>query len=481
MRLPDRFRTTSFRLSVGYGLLFGASALVIMGVTYVAAGAQMQGIVRSSIAEDMQLFVRAFREGGAETLAEEVGERVDSAAPDRFFLLLAPDGSRIGGNLPAEAWKPGRSVSDLPEPGADDAAPPAEGPRRGNRLYADGVELGGYRVRAARRSDILEEIHDILFSALLSGCVVTGLLALVGGAIVGLGPTRRVDAIAATTRGIVEGRLDLRLPVSGRGDELDRLAADINNMLARIETLVESLRQVSTDIAHDLRTPLARLRQGLEGLGRAGDTAALERAAEGALAETDAIIATFDALLRIAQIDAGARKARFRCVDLSALAERVADAYGEVAVDAGHRLDVALEPGARVFGDADLLTQALANLVENAITHVPPPGTIRLSLVRQAEAVVIDVADDGPGIPEGEREKVFRRLYRLDRSRSTPGHGLGLALVASIAELHGARIRAEDAGPGLRMRLVLPAFVPGPKPQAPEVPPSASAGDYQTV
>jgi signal transduction histidine kinase len=452
MRLPDRFRTISFRLSVGYGLMFGLSALLIMGVTYVAASTQMQSIVRASIAEDLELFVQAFREGGVPALREEVEERVDSAAADRFFLLLGPDGERLGGNLPVEAWRAGASAEPMARSPVD---PPAE--EAGQTLYADGVELGAYRVMAGRRSDILEEIRAILLSAILTGGVMTVMLALVGGIVVGLGPSRRVDAIAATTRSIVEGRLDLRLPVSGRGDELDRLATDINVMLARIETLVESLRQVSADIAHDLRTPLARLRQGLEGIGRSTDRTDLERAVAGAVAESDAIIETFNALLRIAQIDAGARKARFQTVDLTELTERVADAYGEVAVDAGHQLTARIEPGLTAVGDADLLTQALVNLVENAITHVPAPGRIALAARRGAQGPVIEVADNGPGVPAEERDKIFRRLYRLDRSRTTPGHGLGLALVSSIAELHEARVVVDDGHPGLVMRLLLPA------------------------
>ncbi|WP_416357162.1 sensor histidine kinase [Aureimonas phyllosphaerae] len=461
MRLPDRFRTISFRLSVGYGLLFGLSAVAIMAVTYVAASTQMQSIVRASIAEDLALFRHGFREGGEGGLVQEVNERVESAAEDRFFLLLGPDGRRIAGNLPTAAWALGPTTERLAP-----ATPDRAEETRGDTLYSEGIALGDFRVMAARRSDILETIRSILLSAILTGCMVTVALALVGGIVVGLGPSRRVDAIAATTRRIVEGRLDLRLPVSGRGDELDRLATDINVMLARIETLVESLRQVSTDIAHDLRTPLARLRQGLEGIGRTRDRAGLERAVDAAVAETDAIIETFNALLRIAQIDAGARKARFRLVDLSDLAERVADAYGEVAIDAGHRLATRVEPGRTVQGDADLLTQLLANLVENAITHVPAPGEITLAVRREAEEIVLEVADDGPGVPPAERDRIFRRLYRLDRSRSTPGHGLGLALVASIAELHGGRIEVRDAAPGLVMRVVFSdaSVEAGPKP-----------------
>ena len=331
------------------------------------------------------------------------------------------------------------------------------------RLLSLGDTFAGFKVLSGRNSHILDETQEIILAALLWGCIATTIVALIGGYVVSIGPSRRVDQIAATTRQIVSGRLDLRLPVSRRRDELDRLAADINAMLARIEVLMSSLKQVSTDIAHDLRTPLARLRQGLETVRRRpGDPAAYESAIDGAIAETDAIIATFNALLRISQIEAGARRARFASVDLSGLCETMGEIYSDVAGDMGHSLDTSIETGIGVDGDRELLTQMIANLVENAINHVPPPGRITLELTvetagepgnvtgdgpceepgGQRRPIILAIGDDGPGIPPAEREKVFRRLYRLDRSRTTPGSGLGLALVAAVAELHGARVEA---------------------------------------
>lgn len=322
---------------------------------------------------------------------------------------------------------------------------------------SEGLILNGFRVMSGRNSHILDETQEIILASLFWGCVATTLLALIGGYIISIGPSRRVDEIAATTRRIVSGRLDLRLPVSRRRDELDRLAGDINAMLARIEILMSSLKQVSTDIAHDLRTPLARLRQRLDTVRRrTRDPKEYEEAIDGALEETDAIIGTFNALLRISQIEAGARKARFRPIDLGQICEKIVDVYAEVAADERHSLEAAAAPDLIVEGDAELLTQLIANLVENAINHVPEPGRISISLDRDGDRAILEVADDGPGIPRDEREKVFRRLYRLDRSRTTPGSGLGLALVAAIAELHGAGIEALDNDPGLRMRIAFP-------------------------
>ncbi|MEX6507173.1 ATP-binding protein [Jiella sp. M17.18] len=478
MRLPEHLRSTSFRLAAVYAVLFVVSVLVIMGTTYVAATAEMQSIIRSSVTQDLDAFRAAFQTGGAVALRNSVQDRSENAADDRFYLLIGPQDAVLSGDLPRAAWIEGwadRKLSGrIVDASPDLKQAAAQNSDHEVRLFSQGEVMGGLKVMAGRNSHILDETQEIMVSALLWGGLATTLLALVGGYLVSIGPTRRVDAIAATTRHIVSGRLDLRLPVSGRRDELDRLAADINEMLARIEGLMENLKQVSTDIAHDLRTPLARLRQGLEAVRvRPSGMAALEAAIDGAVAETDAIIATFNALLRISQIEAGARRERFGPVDLSALAERLVDVYGEVAADEGHRLDAQIRPGIRVEGDADLLTQMIANLLENAINHVPAPGRITLGLGTDEGTPVLDVADDGPGIPEAERKKVFRRLYRLDRSRTTPGSGLGLALVAAIAELHGATVTALDNAPGLRMRVT---FAP-PIRQAP----TRAPGDYETV
>ena len=458
MQLPEQFRTTSFRLAIGYAVLFVVSVLVIMGTTYLAATSEMRGIVRSSISEDMAAFRMAIRDGGAQGLEAAVQERSENAPDDRFFLLLGPDGKRLEGNLSPQLWKAGiadRRLGDGDvEASADLKLAASQNPDNEVRLLSLGETMGGYSVLSGRNAHILDETQEIILSALLWGCLATTLMALVGGYIVSIGPSRRVDEIAATTRQIVSGRLDLRLPVSGRRDELDRLAGDINGMLAKIEVLMSSLKQVSTDIAHDLRTPLARLRQRLESVRRQPRvTAEYELAIDGAIEETDATIETFNALLRISQIEAGARKARFEPIDLSVLLEKLADVYTEVAADEGHRFDCAITPAIHVFGDGELLTQMVANVLENAINHCPGSVRIAMALDDEKGIAVLSIADNGPGIPLDERDKVFRRLYRLDRSRTTPGSGLGLSMVAAIAELHGARVEALDNNPGLLMRI----------------------------
>ena len=469
-------------MATGYAILFVASVLVIMGTTYLAATSEMRGIVRSSINDDITVFRKAFTETGPSGLRAAVQERSENAADDRFFLLIGPEGRRLEGNLETELWAPrwfDRKLGDgVVDSSANLSLAAAQNSDGEVRLLSRGETLGDFKVLAGRNSHILDETQEIILAALLWGCLATSLLALIGGYVISIGPTRRVDEIAATTRQIVSGRLDLRLPVSPRRDELDRLALDINAMLGRIEVLMQSLKQVSSDIAHDLRTPLARLRQGLEKVRRKPrDPADYEAAIDGAMGETDAIIETFNALLRISQIEAGARRSRFASIDLSGICEKLGDVYVEVAADEGHSLTTSIQPCIVVEGDTELLTQLLANLIENAINHVPAPGRINLGLYARESSIVLEVSDDGPGIPEGERDKVFRRLYRLDQSRTTPGSGLGLALVAAIADLHGARIVALDNAPGLLMRVGFPVRSPTDDNGASD----ETLGDYRKV
>jgi signal transduction histidine kinase len=225
-------------------------------------------------------------------------------------------------------------------------------------------------------------------------------------------------------------------------------------MLDRIQQLMDGLRQVTSDIAHDLRTPLGRLRQRLEDAREhATTTADYASATEAAIAEADTLLETFSALLRIAQIEAGAQKSAFAELDLSALVRSIGEAYLPVAEDAQHRLELAIDGGIGFTGDRQLLAQMISNLVENALNHTPGGSTVRLALAKSATGLTLEVADNGPGIPADERDKVFDRFYRLDRSRSTGGSGLGLALVRAIATLHGLAIRLEDAKPGLKVVL----------------------------
>jgi len=263
----------------------------------------------------------------------------------------------------------------------------------------------------------------------------------------------RLDRVAAVCREIMDGQLSLRVPARASGDEIDLLAGSVNAMLDRIVGLMETLKQISVDVAHDLRTPLARLRQGLESTKfKAKTTTDYATAVDKAIGEADTILDTFSALLRIAELEAGTRRAAFKTVDLSRLFETVADAYTPPAEENGQRIVARIEPGVSVIGDANLLTQMIANLVANALRHGPSGTVVSVELSGGAHPVGV-VADNGPGIPEADRARVFQRFVRLESSRTTPGSGLGLPLCAAIAELHTVRLELKDNHPGLRCEL----------------------------
>jgi signal transduction histidine kinase len=322
-----------------------------------------------------------------------------------------------------------------------------------------GVLLGdGTFVLAGEDVGRLQATRKAILTAFSVGGGVSVILAILGGLALSAGFLRRVESVNRTARQIMAGQLDSRVTVRDNGDELDRLAANLNAMLDRIQSLMESLKQVSSDIAHDLRTPLARLRQNLETAKvSAGTVEEFRSSTDAAITETDALLKTFSALLRIAQIESGSRKAGFARVDVSELFELVASTFAAVAEDQGHQLVSDIQAGITIFGDRELLLQLATNLVENAIRHTPSGTKIEFRLHKEMDDVIATVVDNGPGIPEQERGKVLRRFYRLEASRTTPGSGLGLALVAAIAELHGARIALIDHCPGLIVEVRFPA------------------------
>jgi signal transduction histidine kinase len=277
------------------------------------------------------------------------------------------------------------------------------------------------------------------------------LIAGLGGIFFSVQFMRRIDAITRTCRSIIAGKFNDRIPLRGSGDELDSLSIAINNMLDRISTLLDNLRQVSSDVAHDLRTPLTHLRNRLEEARQKSvttdDYAAVVARAIG---DTDHLLDIFSALLRISQIESGSRLAAFSELSLTDLLEKIYEMYGPVAEDERHVLLQDIQKDLRIRGDGELLTQMFSNLIENAIRHTPSGTRILIRLRVSGNTVDASVEDNGPGIPLGEYDKVFRRFYRLTSSRSTPGYGLGLALVAAIANLHNAKIELSDNHPGLR-------------------------------
>jgi signal transduction histidine kinase len=454
VRPNSLFRTSSFRLTLVYAGVFGGSVVVLLGFIYWATagylGRQLEDVVETELATLADLET----DGGRAALADAIGERLKLRSNrSAYYQARTSDGVTIAGNIPPNrvaafadtAWH------DLSLAGTSGGEP--------NHVRGKAVFLpDGTYLFVGQDSRELDEVRELIGRAFLLGGIMTLVLAVGGGAVSSRSILRRIDAINVTSEHIVAGDLRRRIPRSGSGDEFDRLAANLNVMLDRIERLMGAMKQISNDIAHDLRTPLTRLRHTLETARRhATDSAGYEAAIERAIGDTDAILETFGALLRIAQIEAGARRASFTELDLSAVVEAVLEVYVPAAEEKQQVLAVDVAPGVRASGDRELLMQLVANLCENAIRHSPQQTRIEVGLSATKNGAELIIRDRGPGIPIEARERVFQRFYRLESSRTTPGSGLGLSLVAAIAELHEIGIRLEDNEPGLRVVVTFPA------------------------
>jgi signal transduction histidine kinase len=438
-------RSAAFRLALIYAALFVVSAVVLFATVFVIATAALQNDMLAVLRTEALQLAEVHRQSGLLGLAQQVTRRMNFRTRGPiYYLVQAPTQQVVVGNLPG--MPPVEGVVDFVRDRSPDDPEDAR-----SKLTGFGLTLrdGSFILVAQDASRLVDMQHAIMRAFIWSGGL-TLLLAIGGGVLVGRNFVRRIDTIGRTSRAIMEGDLAARIPVRGSNDEIDQLVVGLNAMLDRIQQLMDGLRQVTSDIAHDLRTPLGRLRQGLEDAReRATTTGEYERATEAAIAEADALLDIFSALLRIAQIEAGAQKSGFAEVDLSALLRSIVDAYAPPAEDSGHRLEPTIEDGVVLTGDRQLLAQLFSNLIENALSHTPAGSTVRLTLRKTAAGFEAQVADNGPGIPEAERDKVLDRFYRLDRSRTTKGSGLGLALVKAIAALHGLSLTLKDNAPGL--------------------------------
>ena len=442
-------RSASFRLTLIYAALFVVSAGALFATVYWTATAAMQNDMAAVLRTEALQLTEIHRRSGLAGLAEQITRRMNFRTRGPiFYLLQAPNRRVVVGNLPG--MPPVNGVIDF-RPEGDAVEADSEQPK----LTGYGLTLSdGSFLLVAQDANRLGDMQKAIVSAFAWAGGLTLLLAIAGGAWIGNIFLRRIDTITRTSRAIMEGDLSARIPVRGTHDEIDQLVTSLNAMLGRIQQLMDGLRQVSSDIAHDLRTPLGRLRQHLEDAReRAKSTADYDQATEAAIEEADGLLDTFSALLRIAQVEAGAQKSAFSPFDLSGLLQHLGETYEPVAEDSGHVLDVRIDPGLNLTGDRQLIAQLVTNLLENALRHTPAGTRISLGLTRAGDGFDLFVADNGPGIPDAEHGRVFDRFYRLDRSRTTAGSGLGLAMVKAIAGLHGLTIKLEDAKPGLRVLL----------------------------
>ncbi len=449
MRPADIWRHTSVRLALGVVALIVTTLMLAGGIAY--------GLIRSELAARQDARVSEIFAALQETGAQ--GDLVDLIDSVTARILASPDGGSLYRLTDAAGAVLAANLAVRPAPGWSDLPAEALGPDQEVPYRLFRARIGDYDLSVGLSDLDLNEVQEIAVAAFGWTALVSIAATLLVAGLLALRVQRRLATAEATMRRVAQGDLTARLPIGAGGDDLDRLSQAINGALARLAAVVESMRQVSVDIAHDLRTPLNRLRIHVETALEKTDAAApVADELSAALAQAQAIDRTFAALLRIAQIEAGARVSRFAPLDLSALMREVAEVYTDVAADCGQRLTCTADVPGRVTGDPELLTQLLANLIENAIRHCPPGSVIACEVRALAGRLVASVRDSGPGIPVAEREMVLRRLYRLEQSRTTEGSGLGLSLVKAVADLHHADLTLTDAAPGLCVSVVFPTL-----------------------
>lgn len=486
----------TFRLALLYAVLLAGSVVLLLGFMYWSTAGYMARQTDATIEAEIQglaeQYLRRGLSGLTTLLAQRSARRPTGAG---VYLLTDRDYQPLVGNI--DAWPDVEPDRDgwidfrLRDSAATEAMPAEEHAARGKVFRL----RGGLRLLVGRDVRELAAIRGLIREALGWGIAMTVALALAGGWLMSAGVVRRIEAVNQVGREIMEGDLSRRIPSDGSGDEFDQLAVNLNRMLARIEALMASVRQVSDNIAHDLRTPLSRLHTKLSQLRDTELGPAVADRVDEAIADAEELLGAFNALLRIARVESGSRRAAFADLDPVVLLHDVAELYEPLAADKAQQLEVspagpdapgdapATAPGIRhLHGDRDLLFQALANLLDNAIKYTPPGGRINLSATRTAAGgLVLGVSDSGPGIPPELRGKVLQRFYRIDASRSAPGHGLGLSLVQAVAQLHGAELRLEDAAPGLRVQLRLPPLPPPAQESASTAPDAASSASASGI
>lgn len=446
-------RSTTLRVALMYMALFAVSVAALLAFVHYTTAGYLSRQTDAAIGAETAELANRFRQGGISALAREISNKAAANIGRRSVYLLADeDLDPIAGNIsrwPQEVEPDAAGWLEFTLTGTPDGPDPVRA--RVFRLGPDGSLhlLIGRNILAQRT------FQRVIGSAMAWGLGISVALALAGGLLMSRTIARRLERINRTAREVMAGHLAERVPVRGTDDEFDRLAANLNRMLDQIQYLMDSVRQVSDNVAHDLRTPLTRLRWRLERL-QAGDVGDGDGPLlEQAIADADGLLNTFHALLRIAEVESGSRR-RFTDVDLAELVADVGELYEPVAGAHGQVLRIDANGAVPVRGDRDLLFQALTNLVDNAVKYTPEGGTIRVAATASDGDAGLVVADSGPGVPAAQREAVLERFVRLEASRASAGSGLGLSLVAAVARLHEGALRLEDNDPGLRVHLTLP-------------------------
>jgi len=463
--LGKLFRTTAFKLTLVYVVVFALFAAFLLGYFAWNTRRLITEQITQTVDAEITGLAEQYRLGGIRRLTIVVDARARRPGSS-LYLVTTYAGQAMAGNISSLATgvlnTPGWTETiyrRLDEP---------EGTE--HRALVRVFQLpGGFRLLVGRDLEERERLHDIVLAAGRWSLAAIVILGLAGGFFVTRRVLKRVDAMTDTTRTIMDGDLTGRLPIAGTGDELDRLAGNLNAMLERIEALMHGLKEVSDNIAHDLKTPLTRLRNRCEeALRLAEDESQYRAALETTIEESDALISTFNALLMIARAESGQARDNMSDFDAAEIARGVGDLYEPLADDKGLVLKVEAPGSAPVRGNRELVSQALANLVDNAIKYGRRDGAeangadadIVVKAMGEGDRILLTVADAGPGIPEADRGRAIERFVRLEQSRSQPGSGLGLSLASAVARLHGGELKLEDNHPGLRTVISLPRAGP---------------------
>ncbi len=450
MKLPSIVGTISFKLSALYLLLFLCSFLSIGIAVYLLTNHTLEQQLKNSIETEAVRLESEFDSGGIAELKDEIDEVDERGLHPLFeYGVIDRNGKLLAGNLnnfqSSEGWQTVMQTSAADKPGKE-------------LFYIRIMALpNAIWLGVGHSGDYIQNAGKAIIQAFLWGFVLVILLGAGGGLYLSRAFLRKIDSITQSTQAIIAGDLKHRLPVSTNRDELDNLALVLNQMLDKIGSLIENIQQVSNDIAHDLRTPVSHLKFRLaDALSRNLTAEQYKERIAFATQEVDTILETFSAMLRISQIESGSRRSGFKIVNLSDIVVSVTDALYPVAEEQGKTICADIAPEVLLTGDKELLTQLVFNLVDNAILHTPKNTQINVILRSSDAQKELSIADNGPGIAEENRLKVFQRFYRLEQSRTTPGNGLGLSIVAAIADLHGGTITLEDNNPGLKVALLLP-------------------------
>ena len=450
----NQVRSTPLRLTFLLLTIFAMAALACLAVAFEVTRTSIDAALAAELQQTINEY-RGIQDG--DDLRERLAEAAAKTDPDIRILFYVPDQGTAVSNV--ASFPPVSGVTIV----ADNSIRAKSGSVSDSYLALSARVGAGHLIVAQSREQV-EEMGEIFLAVLFIGLLPALVIAGLAGLWVAKGARIKIDAIQHTLLELKSGTLSARLEgVEGRSDDLSGIGQEVNRMARAQEALVASIRQVSSDIAHDLKTPIQRVAVVLEQvMNKTTLTEGQEVLLSRAIGETERIVQTFQSLLQLAQIEGGAVRDRLHPVNLVEVCRDVVDFLEVEAEERGFALSLRVQPNvvACIKGDRHLLSQLIGNLVQNALTHVPKGGPVVVEVTGRGNETVLTVSDHGPGIPEKERGKVLQRLYRLDQSRTTEGNGLGLSLVSAISDLHGARLTLEDNMPGLRVRIIFPAVDP---------------------